>query len=310
MKRWRYQHSWFHSNDHQTVLRWTPNNKLKWIILSNKINCAWLKRSRSLHIICDFKLGTATSRSIMIRQLLFWKGFHSLCNKRKTCFFFSRLALSVTCTSTPGLSGDYCLPDDGMLEPGILHSTAVVYFSFHTDTDLNLREHYHISFTACVFLRCHHQRAMSKWCGVLRSATLSKLLLPYKYDDVIMGAMASLITSLTIVYWTVYSDTDQRKHQSSASLAFVWGFHRGPGNSPHNWPVTRKIFPFYNVIMSWSIPGLCASSANTGRNSLRGSHHFTLLTLCVGSPSHCWMFFSPGRKCRTCMGWDGVLISS
>ena len=44
--------------------------------------------------------------------------------------------------------------------------------------------------------------------------------------DVIMGAMASQITSLTIVYSTVYSGADQRKHQSSASLAFVWGLHR------------------------------------------------------------------------------------
>ena len=69
------------------------------------------------------------------------------------------------------------------------------------------------------------------------------------YDDVIMGAMASQITSLTIVYSTVYSDADQRKHQSSASLAFVWGIHRGPVNSPHNWPVTRKKVPFDDVIM-------------------------------------------------------------
>ena len=43
------------------------------------------------------------------------------------------------------------------------------------------------------------------------------------YDDVIMGAMTSQITSLTIAYSTVYSDADQRKHQSSASLAFVRG---------------------------------------------------------------------------------------
>ena len=64
-----------------------------------------------------------------------------------------------------------------------------------------------------------------------------------------MGTMASQITSLTIVYSTVYSDADQRKHQSSASLAFVWGFHRGPVNSPHKWPVTRKMFPFDDVIM-------------------------------------------------------------
>ena len=62
------------------------------------------------------------------------------------------------------------------------------------------------------------------------------------YDDVIMGAIASQITSLTIIYSTVYLDADQRKHQSSASLAFVWGIHRVPVNSPHKWPVTRKCF--------------------------------------------------------------------
>ena len=46
------------------------------------------------------------------------------------------------------------------------------------------------------------------------------------YNDVIMGAMASQITSLTIVYSTVYAGADQRKYQRSASLAFVWGIHR------------------------------------------------------------------------------------
>ena len=64
-----------------------------------------------------------------------------------------------------------------------------------------------------------------------------------------MGAIASQITSLTIVYSTVYSDADQRKHQSSASLAFVRGIHRRPVNFPHKWPVTRKMFPFDDVIM-------------------------------------------------------------
>ena len=48
----------------------------------------------------------------------------------------------------------------------------------------------------------------------------------YHYIDVIMTTIASQITSLTVVYSTVYSDADQRKHQSSASLAFVWGIHR------------------------------------------------------------------------------------
>ena len=71
------------------------------------------------------------------------------------------------------------------------------------------------------------------------------------YNDVIMGAIASQITSLTIVFSTVYSDADQRKYQSSASLAFVRGMHRGPVNSPHKWPVTRKMFPFDDVIMSF-----------------------------------------------------------
>ena len=59
----------------------------------------------------------------------------------------------------------------------------------------------------------------------------------------------SQITNLTIVYSTVYSDADQRKQQSSASMAFVRGIHRGPVNSPHKWPVTRKMFPFDGVIM-------------------------------------------------------------
>ena len=70
------------------------------------------------------------------------------------------------------------------------------------------------------------------------------------YADVIMTKMASQITSLTIVYSTVYSGADQSKHQSSASLAFVWGIHRGPVN----WPVTRKMFSFDDVIMEWQLP--------------------------------------------------------
>ena len=61
--------------------------------------------------------------------------------------------------------------------------------------------------------------------------------------------MPSQITSLTIVYSAVNSGTDQRKHQSSASLAFVRGIHRLPVNSPHKGPVTRKMFPFDDAIM-------------------------------------------------------------
>ena len=54
------------------------------------------------------------------------------------------------------------------------------------------------------------------------------------YNDVIMSTMASQITSLTNVYSAAYSGADERKHQCSASLAFVRGIHRWPVNSPHN----------------------------------------------------------------------------
>ena len=64
-----------------------------------------------------------------------------------------------------------------------------------------------------------------------------------------MGAIAFQITSLTIVFPTVYSDEDQRKHQSPASLAFVQGIQRGPVKSPQKWAVTRKMIPFDDVIM-------------------------------------------------------------
>ena len=79
----------------------------------------------------------------------------------------------------------------------------------------------------------------------------------HHYDYVIMGTMASRITSLTIVYSTVYSGADQRKHQSSVSLAFVRGIRRGPVNSPHKWPITQKMFPFDDVIMDATFNSNC-----------------------------------------------------
>ena len=89
------------------------------------------------------------------------------------------------------------------------------------------------------------------WIALWFSTILLVLSVPHLYSnsDVIMGAMASQITSLTIVCSTVYSGADQRKYQSSASLAFVMGIHRWPVNSPHKGPVTRKMFPFDDVIM-------------------------------------------------------------
>ena len=79
--------------------------------------------------------------------------------------------------------------------------------------------------------------------------SLDVLYIRERYNDVIMSSLSSQITSLTIVYSSVYSGADQRKYQSSASLAFVRGIHRWPVNSPHKWPVTRKMFPFDDVLM-------------------------------------------------------------
>ena len=87
---------------------------------------------------------------------------------------------------------------------------------------------------------------------------------PFHYSDVIMGAMVSEITSLTVVCSNVYTIADKGKHQSSASLAFVRGSNRWPVNSPHKWPVTQKMFPFDDVIMrmcmDWSILALVLSA--------------------------------------------------
>ena len=77
------------------------------------------------------------------------------------------------------------------------------------------------------------------------------------YSDIILGVMASQITSLTIVYSAVHSGADQRKHQSSASLAFVRGIHRWPVNSLHKGPVTRKMFPFDDIMLQRLAKPVC-----------------------------------------------------
>ena len=89
-----------------------------------------------------------------------------------------------------------------------------------------------------------------------------------------------VIVSLTIVYSTVYSVTDQSKHQSPASLAFVRGIHRWPVNSPHKGPVMRKIFPFDDVIMQGLVQNIWYNQFIyycICRCGLFGGNHFIML---------------------------------
>ena len=78
-----------------------------------------------------------------------------------------------------------------------------------------------------------------------------------RYSDVIMSAMASQITSVSIAWSTVCLGVDQRKHQSSTSLAFARGIHGWSVVSHHEGPVTRRMFPFDDVIMQWVICVMC-----------------------------------------------------
>ena len=87
------------------------------------------------------------------------------------------------------------------------------------------------------------------------------------YSDVIMGAIASQITSLAIVYSSVYSDANQRKHQGSASLFFVRGIHRGPWIPRTNDQLRGKCF--HLMTSSWS------KCANRRATSIR--KHFTII---------------------------------
>ena len=92
--------------------------------------------------------------------------------------------------------------------------------------------------SSCVYWKVfmlYNKLSLNSVCTYQQSVTHVAIspyqLISYEhYNDVIMSAMASQITSFTIVYSTVYSGTDQRKHQSSASLAFVRGIHRSPWN--------------------------------------------------------------------------------
>ena len=103
-------------------------------------------------------------------------------------------------------------------------------------------------------------------------ATLFRLRCHY----VTLSAMASQITSLTIVYLSVYSGAGQRKHQSSASLAFVRGIHRWLVHSPHKWPVKRKMAPFDDVMIVLFLSCVLSCMGYVWYSLGEMSHHITM----------------------------------
>ena len=106
-----------------------------------------------------------------------------------------------------------------------------------------------------------HSPADKKWLIVYKWRSRTQIHLPTSYlliQDVTLQWRQNEHDGLSNnqphdCLLSVYSDADQRKHQSSASLAFVRGIHRWPVNSPHKGPVTRKMFPFDDVIMSFKV---------------------------------------------------------
>ena len=134
-----------------------------------------------------------------------------------------------------------------------IHIAAMCRLLYHLMATINL--FWTESFDEfCVFLGMD-EVGVTDWveCDVIFKLSLPTSLFPINYNGVIMSAMASQITSLAIVYSTVYSGADQRKHQSSASLAFV----RWPVNYPQKGPVTQKMFPCDDVMYAY----VCAPTA-------------------------------------------------
>ena len=121
------------------------------------------------------------------------------------------------------------------------------------------------------------------------------------YSGVIMGTMVSQITSLTIVYSTVYSCADQWKHQCSMSLAFVRGIHQWLVNSPHKWPDTWKMLPFDDVIMFMWFDGILLSHL---------THWGQVMHLCISNLAIIVSDngLSPGRRQTTIWTNDEILL--
>ena len=111
-----------------------------------------------------------------------------------------------------------------------------------------------------------------------------------------MSAMAAHISGVSSIYSTVRWSGNQRKHQSSASLAFV--------NSPHNGPVTWKMFPFDDVIMTtlqqenpWALDtlGNLRRQWQTCADTARGWNDLCCMSLATTPHVEYWPYFNTLR---------------
>ena len=124
-------------------------------------------------------------------------------------------------------------------------------------------------------------------------ATLYQQSQQTHYSDVITSVMASQVTSVSIVYSVCCcSGTDQRKHQSSASLASVWGIHQWPVHSPHKGPVTRKMFPFDVIIINekhWLIINLPVIISILTQHNKCSPSFIDIVNAKLGAAYQCWV---------------------
>ena len=120
-----------------------------------------------------------------------------------------------------------------------IFQTAAHIPSWGTGQNLNPQKHSWVSNTGSVLSISEKNQPLCNWTALYLS----------HYSDVIMSAMASQISGFSVVCSTVCSGEDQRKHPISKSLACVRGIHGWPVDSLHKGPVTRKMFPFGDVIM-------------------------------------------------------------
>ena len=102
-----------------------------------------------------------------------------------------------------------------------------------------------------------------------------------------MTTMASEITSLTVVYSTVYSNADQRKHQSSASLAFVWGIHRDRWIPRTKGQLRGKCF--HLMTSSWCMKTTAVFTASVKGCSVRDVLLLMRITLNASSLTLCFL---------------------